>query len=270
MGWLSWRWGAGGAVLGLMLWPFVSGWLRSLAREFGIISGLYALWNLGGRVRAFGVDQALDRGERLWNFQQAVYLPSEKWLQDMILPLPWLVKSANVYYAFAHVAAFGWALLYVFWTQRDHFASFRTQMALFTGSSLLVQLIALAPPRFVEATGMVDTGILYDQSVYSALGREAVGQLQAMPSIHVGWALYVGIVTYRFAESAWLKWLGVAHAAGTMWVVMVTANHYWMDGIIAAAIMGFWYLVLRTVGYAGQRDSLEAPHSVTEQSLPVS
>ncbi len=252
-----------------MLWPFVSGWLRAFAREFGIVSALYAVWNLGGRIRAFGVEQAFERGEQIWSFQQAVFLPSEKWMQDMILPFPWLVKSANLYYAFAHVAAFGWALVYVFWTQREHFASFRTQMALFTGTSLIVQLVAVAPPRFVEATGMVDTGILYDQSVYSALGREAVGQLQAMPSIHVGWALYVGIVTYRFAGSVWLKWIGVAHAAGTMWVVMVTANHYWMDGLVAALIMALWYVVLRLVGYTGQNRIVDHPGVPVEQSVPA-
>jgi hypothetical protein len=263
MGWLSWRWGFGGALLAIALWPFVTGLLRSFAREFGIVSALYAIWNLGGRIRAFGVDQAFERGEQIWEFQRAIFLPSETWLQELILPYAWIVKSANIYYAFAHVAVFGWSLLWMWWRNRDHYASYRTQMALFTGTSLLIQLVAVAPPRFIESTGMIDTGIFYNQSVYSALGRSQIGQLQAMPSIHVGWALFVGAATYRFAKVPWLKWLGVAHAVLTMWAVMVTANHYWMDGIVAAAVMISWYAVLH-----GGKRLLRPADSVTEAREP--
>ncbi len=256
MKWLSWRWGLGGALVALVIW-FILGlvksdkpplqFTRSFAREFSIVSGLYAIWNLGGRVRAFGVDQAFERGEQLWRFQQRIGLPSEDWLQEMILPYPWLVKSANIYYAIAHVPAFAAVLVWMFLRHRHTYPAFRTQMALFTGTSLLIQLVALAPPRFVAITGMVDTGILYDQSVYSALGRSSAGQLQAMPSIHVGWALYVGALTASFASRWWVKVLGIGHAVLTFWVVMVTANHFWMDGIVAALIMGFWYVAYRLV-----------------------
>lgn len=251
--WLSWRWGVGGAAAGVACW-----WLlahisrpsdlirlaRSTAREFALVSGLYAIWNLGGRIEAFGADRALERGAQLWEIQQRLGLPSEAWLQDMILPHGWLVQSANVYYAVAHVPGMIGALLWMFYRHSDHYRSFRTQMALFTGTSLLIQLVAVAPPRFVDATGMVDTGILYGQSVYTALGRDSVGQLQAMPSIHVGWALFVGVATYRFASNPWVRWAGVTHVVLTMWVVMVTANHFWLDGIAAAVIMAGWYVVL--------------------------
>ncbi len=250
--WLSWRWGLGGALVALIVWYLIGliktekpalQFTRSFAREFSIVSGLYALWNLGGRIQAFGADQAIARGERLWDFQQWIGLPSEDWLQEMILPSEWLVKAANIYYATAHVPAFGAVLVWMFFSHRGAYPAFRTQMALFTGTSLLIQLVAVAPPRFVDATGMIDTAILYNQSVYSALGRESVGQLQAMPSIHVGWALFVGILTLRFASRWWVKVIGVSHAVVTWWVVMVTANHFWMDGIVAAGIMGFWFLV---------------------------
>ncbi len=267
MKWLSWHWGVGGAALGVAVWwalgllrrrDSVADFARSFAREFALISALYALWNLGGRIKAFGADQAIERGEQLWDFQQRIGLPSEAWLQDMILPYSWLVQFANVYYGLAHVPGMVWALVWMFWRHRSHYASFRTQMALFTGTSLLIQLVAVAPPRFVDATGMVDTGIVYGQSVYSALGRDSIGQLQAMPSIHVGWALFVGAITWRFATGPWVRWAGVAHAVLTMWAVMVTANHFWMDGIAAAAIMVCWYgaLSLRRGARLGTAESI--------------
>ena len=264
MGWLSWRWGIGGAAVALALWPLLSGLPKRMAREFGIVSLLYGIWNLGGRIQAFGADLAFERGEQLWRFQQRIFLPSEAWLQELILPYPWLVKSANVYYALAHVPVMIWALIWMFFFHRRHYASFRTQLALFTGTSLVIQLVAVAPPRFVELTGMVDTGILYDQSVYSAIGRAQVGQLQAMPSIHVGWALFVGIATYRFAGSAALKWLGVAHAGGTMWVVMVTANHYWLDAVGGAIVLAAGLALGKLATNIGDRRILDKHAQATD------
>jgi hypothetical protein len=82
--------------------------------------------------------------------------------------------------------------------------------------------------------GIVDTGKLYGQSVYS--GGLAVDQLSAMPSVHVAWAVLVGYHAWRIGGSRW-RWLGPAHAVITIFVVVVTGNHWWLDGIVAVAIL---------------------------------
>jgi membrane-associated phospholipid phosphatase len=82
--------------------------------------------------------------------------------------------------------------------------------------------------------GIVDTGLLYNQSVYS--NGLPIDQLSAMPSMHVAWAVLVGYYTWRISPSRW-RYLGPVHAVITVFVVVATGNHWWLDGIVAVAIL---------------------------------
>lgn len=209
---------------------------RPFLRELGTMFGLYTLWQLAGRISVLYKDGAFRRGEQLWDFQRLIRLPNEATLQDWLLPYEWAVQASNIYYAVLHVPAMIGCLIWLFLRDRHYYAVTRNNLAMLTGASLLIQLVAVAPPRFVEATGMVDTGALYGQSVYSSLGSRVEGQLQAMPSIHVGWAFLVAVATWVVGTGK-LRWIGPIHAFITFIVVAVTANHYWLDGIVAGFVL---------------------------------
>lgn len=208
----------------------------AVAREAFLLAIIYAAWNWVGEVSTPEAHGALERGVWIWDFERAIRLPSEAWLQDMILPHRGIVQFANVYYATAHIGAMGIFLVWLVTWHRDRFPHWRNALALVTAIGVLIQMIAVAPPRLVPSTHMVDTGLAYGQSVYQALGRGEAGQLQAMPSLHVAWAVLIAVAVWELAPSPW-RWIGPLHAATTMWVVMVTANHYWLDGIVGAAIV---------------------------------
>ncbi len=57
-----------------------------------------------------------------------------------------------------------------------------------------------------------------------------------MPSVHVGWAVLVAIAVIATARSRW-RWLALLYPAMTTLAVVVTANHFWLDGIVAIAIL---------------------------------
>ena len=63
-----------------------------------------------------------------------------------------------------------------------------------------------------------------------------------MPSVHVGWALLVAVTIVRAVRSRW-RWLALAYPALTTLAVVVTANHFWLDGIAAAALLGLVFAV---------------------------
>ncbi|MBO0839091.1 MAG: phosphatase PAP2 family protein, partial [Actinobacteria bacterium] len=90
--------------------------------------------------------------------------------------------------------------------------------------------------RMLVSTGMVDTAVAYHQSVYSNVAGFDADQLSAMPSVHVGWAILVALAVIATASSRW-RWLAVLYPVMTSLSVVVTANHFWLDGIIAAAIL---------------------------------
>ena len=92
--------------------------------------------------------------------------------------------------------------------------------------------------------GMVDTAVRYGQSVYSwGCGFDA-DEFSAMPSVHVGWALIVAIAVITVSRSRW-RWLAAAYPVVTMLIVVVTANHFWLDGIVAALLVVLVLVVQR-------------------------
>jgi hypothetical protein len=120
-------------------------------------------------------------------------------------------------------------------------------LVLLTGACLLVQIMPFAPPRLLPAGGpgggMVDTAQKYGQSVYTAAGSLA-DQYSAMPSVHVAWAALVTVgvawIGYRRGWSRTgivLTVLAFAHLVITVWVIVVTANHFWLDGAAAIGIL---------------------------------
>jgi PAP2 superfamily len=209
----------------------------AMAREASLILGLYAIWQLAGALSVMQVTGAEGRGRRIVSLQHSLFLPSEVSLQKLILPHPLWVQFCNGYYAIVHVPALVAFLLWAFVRDRNRYARWRTTMALATAACLAIQLIPVAPPRMLVDLGFVDTALLYRQSVYSALGRGMAGQLAAMPSVHVAWAVIVALGMWQITTSRW-RWLGVAHAVMTVLVVSATANHYWLDGIVAVCLIG--------------------------------
>jgi hypothetical protein len=126
-------------------------------------------------------------------------------------------------------------LLWLYGRHRSVYPRVRATIVVTTTACLLVGLVPVAPPRLVHV-GMVDTAAAYGQSVYS-LSTVGADQYSAMPSVHVAWAALVAVAVIMVGRSRW-RWLIVLHFVATVYVVVVTANHFWADGIVAVALLG--------------------------------
>lgn len=217
-------------------------------RESALFFALFAMWQYAGSFALLGTDGATDRGLWIWRAEHTVRLPSEAALQRVFLPHPLLIESLNLYYDILHFPVLLACLIWLYVRHRNRYGAFRTTLVAFTGASLLIQLIPVAPPRLLPATGMVDTAVRYGQSVYSAAGGFDADQLSAMPSVHVGWAILVAVGVIGAATTRW-RWLIIGYPVLTTLAVVVTANHYWADGIVAAALLA----VVIGVQSAGRR-----------------
>jgi PAP2 superfamily len=205
-------------------------------REVALALGLFALWQYAGSFAVMGPAGALARARWIWNFERAVHLPSETTIQHIFLPYPLLIQFFNLYYDTLHFPVLLGCMAWLFVRHRDRYGRWRTTLVAFTAISLAVQLIPVAPPRMLASTGLVDTAVRYHESVYSSVGGFDPDQLSAMPSVHVGWALLVAVAIITTVSSRW-RWLAVLYPCLTILAVIVTANHFWLDGIVAAAIL---------------------------------
>jgi hypothetical protein len=207
-------------------------------RELALIAVLWVTYSLGRFAADGHVDTAMANANRVWDLERLLRLPGEDGLQHLLLRAGSLVEAANSYYAYVHFPATISFLLWVYLRRPADYRPVRNTIVLLTGAALAVHLIfPLAPPRMLAETGLVDTGHLFGPSVYGSPATDSVtNQYAAMPSLHVGWSLLVAVTLIALTRGRWrLLWL--AHPLLTLLVVIGTANHYWLDAAVAAALL---------------------------------
>jgi membrane-associated phospholipid phosphatase len=207
-------------------------YLGAFAREAAVIGALYGVWQLANMISVTGAGGAFGRAEWIERFERDVHLPSEHSVQHLVLGHRLVVEGANLYYATMHLTMMFVFLIWLFVRHREDYRPIRQVMAWTTLGCLLVQLVPVAPPRMFP--GIVDTAMVYGQSVYS--NGLPIDQLSAMPSIHVAWAVLVGYYVWRVSPSRW-RYVGPLHSVLTIVVVVVTGNHWWLDGIVGVIIL---------------------------------
>ena len=84
--------------------------------------------------------------------------------------------------------------------------------------------------------GFVDTMSIYGPSPYDGASAAVANQFAAMPSLHIGWALLIAVVVHRTGPR-WLAWVASLHVGVTVFIVIITANHWWVDGVVAALLL---------------------------------
>lgn len=233
------------------------------AGETALVSFLYAIWRLARMLPLTHSEGAVHRAEQIWDLEQALHIPSELTIERWVLPHEALANACDAFYATVHVPALLTFLVWMFFRHRDHYGLWRNALAILTGFCLLVRFVRVAPPRLLPHLGFVDMAARYGQSVYGAVGTGVSDQYAAMPSIHVGWAALVGLGAVHASTSRW-RWFVLLHPVVTSLVVVATANHWWLDGIVSVALLGLALLCDR----AGRKIlSRVAPRAVLDGAV---
>lgn len=191
-------------------------------------------------ITAGDLATATQNSRAIIDLQQSLGFPSEAALQATLLDNPWLLKAANLYYLGVHFPVTVGFLAWAWCTNRSKFTRIRNALILTTSAGLVIHVIyPLKPPRMMD--GFIDTAALLGPDPYELGISGGANQLAAMPSLHIGWALLIALGVIWIGTST-TKWLALAHPILTLAVVVLTANHYWVDAIAAAAIVAVAWL----------------------------
>ena len=209
--------------------------LRTVTREFALLGVLLAVYQVSRLFGGRDVAAAFDNARAVLQLEGLLGLPSERELQALLLTVEPVVRLANTYYAAAHLPVTALSLLWLLLARPATYR--RARRALVGGTALALAvylLVPVAPPRMLP--GFVDTAAVHGQSVYGEAGATSLAnQYAALPSLHVGWAVLVALACAAAGRTRW-RWLWWAHPAVTVLVVVVTANHYWLDAAAGAAL----------------------------------
>ena len=143
---------------------------------------------------------------------------------------------ANWIYIWGHWPVIIVTMTWLAWQHRDVFLRLRNGMLVSGGIGLVIfATYPVAPPRLAQL-GLVDT-VTRSSDSYRVLQPPAfVNQYAAMPSLHYGWDLLVGIAIVTAATTTWLKVVGWLLPVAMAWAVVATANHFVLD-VAAGALL---------------------------------
>ena len=165
-----------------------------------------------------------------------------------------------MFYVWAHVPVAGWALVWTWFLRRDVYPAVRN--AFLAVQAILVAVyvaVPTAPPRLVPGAGYRDT-------LSDLWGRELADSAHllqspyaAMPSGHVAFALLAGGTFALFGDRRWLRAFGWVYPPLVWLVTIATANHFWLDGLAGAAVVGASVAAVRVRPWLTSKRTSPAP-----------
>ncbi|MGW1723095.1 phosphatase PAP2 family protein [Streptomyces sp. NPDC002306] len=230
--------------------------------ELPLILLVYACYSAGRLLARGDVSSAVDHGVTILRVEKFLHLNAEHPLNRLFTREAWLGVPADFWYASLHYLVTPVLLVWLFRSRAVHYRAARTWLMTSTFIGLIgFTLLPTCPPRLLSAGhGFVDTMAQY--SSYGWWGGDAsaprglggmTNQYAAMPSLHVGWALWCGVMLWRFGGTRAMKAAGIVYPLLTTIVVMGTANHYFLDAVAGAAVMGAGLLLAPLVTRAADR-----------------
>ena len=173
--------------------------------------------------------------------EEALRLYFEEGLQEAFLGWRPFIQFWNLFYGTFHFVVTIAALVLLFRRFPARYPRWRNTLAATTGLALIgFATYPLMPPRLLPTSyGFVDTLRVYGGlwSFDSGPVAQVSNQYAAMPSLHMGWSIWSTLVLYPMLRRPWSRVTVALYPAATLFAIVVTANHYWLDAVGGAAVL---------------------------------
>lgn len=179
---------------------------------------------------------AVAHAHGLLRLEGALHLDLEQGAQRLLVGRPWVTDTANWVYIWGHWPVITATMVWLALHDRLVFLRLRNGL-LVSGALGLVVFVSypVAPPRLADL-GLVDT-VTERSKAYRVLQPPAfVNQYAAMPSLHFGWDLLVGLALLAAAGPLVVRVLGLLMPALMAVAVVLTGNHYVLDIVAGGAL----------------------------------
>ncbi|GAB2460456.1 phosphatase PAP2 family protein [Jatrophihabitans fulvus] len=209
-------------------------------QEIAIIAIGYWLYSLVRNAIPEHESIATRHARSIQHVQDVLHLNFERSFNGFVAAHEWLAQPLNYYYATLHFIVTPGVLIWLFVKFSHLYRGVRTVLFATTLIALAgFALYPLAPPRLMPEFGYVDTLVVFHTwgSFASPAVQSASNQFAAMPSLHIGWALWAGITIVRLARRRWVRVLGAVYPLGTLVVIVGTANHFLLDAVGGAVVV---------------------------------
>jgi PAP2 superfamily protein len=247
----------------------VRGLVTTPRRGLVEVATLAALYGVYEAVRGQGnatLAAARAHTDGIVALERHLHLYGEQAFQRAVHALPGVPALLGVAYITLHFVATGAALIWIHRRHRSAFPVVRNTLIFSTAVALAIYvLFPVAPPR-LSGLGFADT---VTEGAHVNLSSDMLGSLYnpfaAVPSLHFGYALLVGVAVATLAKRRWVRTIGWAYPVFMLLTIVGTGNHFFFDAAAGGVVIAGSFLAAKLVNGAparswqGQRGSAVVP-----------
>ncbi|HET9322452.1 MAG TPA: phosphatase PAP2 family protein [Gaiellaceae bacterium] len=218
---------------------------HSVRAEALLVLAVYGAYELSRGLVVGNAGAAVQHAHELTTLERSLGLFVEQQVQDTARTLPGLMPALGVSYLTLHLAVTVGVLAWLHQRRPATFPLVRTTLVLASGLALIGYLVfPTAPPR-LSGIGIADTVSGGHIDLNTGLVSSIYNPYAAVPSMHLGYALIVGVAVAGQTRSRLLQAAAAAYPVFVLLVIVATGNHFLLDAAAGAAVSGLAFLGAR-------------------------
>jgi membrane-associated phospholipid phosphatase len=243
-------------------------------KEVALALAFYVIYSMirnrfgSAQIAADGVpEQAFNNAMKVVNWELALGLFHEQTVQTWFVPYTWFIQFWNTFYGTAHFVVTITVFVLLYRRRPDVFPIWRNTLGITTALAIIgFAFFPVMPPRLldqpcppeayggacIESDVRPEGGFGFRDTLKEDGGpwsfdsdtmKSISNQYAAMPSLHIAWSSWCAFALWPIARRWWIRALLLLYPAATLFCIVVTGNHFWLDGVGG--------LVILTLGFIG-------------------
>jgi hypothetical protein len=222
---------------------------RNGAREAALVALLYLASELSRGFASGGAGLAERHADAIVSIERSLHVFHEAAVQDAVRDVTGLPTLLGYAYLTLHLTVTAFVLAWVYRRHRHAYRALRNTLAVASALAVVgYWLFPTAPPR-LAGVGIGDTvSGATSINLTSHLVSSFYNPYAAVPSMHIGFALLIGVTVARLARRRVVRVAGALYPLFVLLVIVATGNHFFLDAAAGAAVA-----VLAVAGGAAAR-----------------
>jgi len=201
---------------------------------------------------------ALANGVFFMNLEKALGIWWEPWVQARVSAFDPLMTTLVWIYQYAHLPIIIGVMVWVFTQRRGAWSLYRNWFLAMNFIAVIVfALLPTAPPRMIFTSGVADINFLHGVREQILENGLLANPFAAMPSLHLGYALFIAFVLWSLGRRRWVRGGGFVYALIVLVAIVATGNHFIIDAVAGAlVVLAAWLFAVNVQPSAAPRTAV--------------
>lgn len=188
---------------------------------------------------------AFVNAHKIVDFEKWMGIFAEIPIQQFFMDKASLIQFLNRFYMVAHIPTTVIFFMWIYHKRKQYYKFIRNGFLIANSLTIFFYVYyPCAPPRMLGDVGFVDTLLTVSNvNLYTGIFSGLFNQYAAVPSMHFGNALLIGIVLNLLINKSW-RWIMLLYPIFVLLVIVATGNHFFMDAIVGGIIVLIPYPIM--------------------------